>query len=852
MTPGSWARITELFGQAIECSPPDRVVLLDRLRRHDPEAADELASLLDAHDRDDEFLPDLPPPPMLADLSGRTLGAYRLIRLLGSGGMGAVYLAERSDGAYSRQVAVKLLSAAFLQARDRFHREREFLARFDHPNITRLFDAGATPDGLPYLVMEYVEGVPIDRYCREHDLSVDERLQLLLQVCAGVTHAHQSLIIHCDIKPENILVTADGVVKLLDFGIARLLDPGRRATVYRPATPAYSSPEQLEGDPITTASDVYSIGVLAYSVLTGSGPYNTRSGRLDEMMRAVLNAEPIRASQAPGLTAHHRRKLRGDLDNVLAKAVAKDPGRRYAGVQQLADDLEAYRKGFPVRARADTFFYRLKRGVGRHRVAVAAMALAFIALTVAAGVSAWQARVAHRRFEELRAFAHAVVFDVNDALTPIAGTTQARKLLVETALRYLDRLNQDGLSNPELRGELAAAYIRIGKVQGGAFLPNLGDTAGAIASFRKAIATVGEEETTIDLERMRIEALINVAQLATDPADGIPEFAAAIRAAERLLAANDHDVAGLRLVADAYHGEATIAHLTDRVSEHVAMSTAEIDVRRRISALAPDSWQDSASLARAVAQRALALEQQVDWAGAAADLRDARDILERTLARNAKNQMLLRGLAEVRSRTVSPFLGLGRAREAQLEAETAVRLLEPLVTSDPRNVQYRADLAYGWLRLGDAHHAQGHIEEALRFHRMALAVRRERAARSPGSMFVSWELTRSLNTVADLLLASSPPRPDEAAALFREARLAGENALARAPSHNQVRKQVANADEGIGRVLMRNGSAHARDARFYLERSAEGWRNILARGSGDRRDADAPIRIERLLASLPY
>jgi eukaryotic-like serine/threonine-protein kinase len=850
MTPEDWARITELFGQAIECSPADRLVLLDRVRREDPPAATELASLLDAHDRDDEFLPDLPTASSpLADMSGRTLGAYRLIRLLGSGGMGAVYLAERSDGAFTMHVAVKLLSAAFLQSRERFHREREFLARLDHPNITRLIDAGATSEGLPYLVMEYVEGLPIDRYCAQHDLSLNERVGLLLQVCAGVGHAHQNLIVHCDVKPENILV-AGGTVKLLDFGIARLLDPVRRTTVFRPATPAFSSPEQLEGDPVTTASDVYSIGALAYVVLAGGGPYSLRSGRLDEMVQAILTAEPLRASQIPDLAPQRARKLRGDLDNILAKAVAKDPRRRYASVQQLADDLEAYRQGFPVRARADTFPYRLRKAITRHRVASATAALSFVALIAAATFSAWQAHVARRRFEELQAFAHAVVFDVNDALSPIPGTTEPRKLLVETALRYLDRLNEENLSNAQLREELAAAYIRIGKVQGGAFLPNLGDSIGAIASFRKAIATIGEGEPAPALERLRIEALINVALLATDPVNGAPDFAAATRAAEGMLAADSHDVAGLRLMAEAYHGRATVAHLTDRVPEHVATSTSEIETRRRVSALAPASWQDRASLARAFAQRALAREQQIDFAGSLGDLKEARVILEEALAGNAKNQMLLRGLAEVRARTVSPLLGLGRGAEAEAEAEAAARLLEPLVASDQRNVQYKADLAYSWLRLGDALQAQGQIEDALRFHRMALAVRRERAARDPGSMFVSWELTRSLNTVADLLLSLSPPHRDEAAALFAEARAAGEKALTKAPSHSQLRKQLANADEGLARVLLLSDKSKSRDARFYLERSMQSWREIIEHGSGDRRDESAPTRIERLLTSL--
>ena len=632
MTPLTWAKVTELFEQAIDLAPEARGAFLTELGVTDAAAASELASLLEAHDRPGEFLPGLPSFAEPQDLAGRIVGTYRLLRLLGTGGSAAVYLAERSDGTFAKRVAVKLLPPAFLPLRDRFVRERELLACLEHPNIARLLDAGVTADHLLYLVMEYVEGVPIDRYCAERRLTIRQRVALLLQVCAGVAHAHRNLIIHCDIKPENVLVTADGIVKLLDFGIARPLDPAGAVTRNRPATPAYSSPEQLEGRALTTMSDVYSLGVLAYVVLTGSGPYALRSDRIGELMQAVLTAEPQRASLVPGQAPQYARKLRGDLETVLAKAVAKEPGRRYATVEQLADDLESYRRGDPVRARADTLTYRLLRTAGRHRVAFAVFGTLAVALVAATIASTWQARLAQRRFDDLRAFAHAVVFDVDDALAPIAGTTAARKLVVETALQYLDRLSRDGVGAPPLREELAAAYIRIGKVQGGAFLPNLGDSAGAITSFRKAIAAAGDDAIPA-LERLRIEALINVAQLSVDPILAAPEFNAAVVASERRLAAEPKDVQSLRLLADAYHGRATVAHLTNNIPEHVAMATQQIDVRERLRATAGSDWQDEARFARAMAQLALALEQQGDNGAALSQLNRAHSTLDAALTR---------------------------------------------------------------------------------------------------------------------------------------------------------------------------------------------------------------------------
>ena len=241
LTPEAWATITELFGQVIELGERERAAFLARLDARAPVIARELACLLDEHERPGDFLSPLDvPAPRITDLSGTNIGEYLLVRLLGSGGMGAVYLGERSDGAFSKQVAVKVLSPAFFHAQERFRQEREFLARLDHPNITRLLDAGTTPGGLPYVVVEHVDGVPIGRYCDEQDLPLDARLRLLLQVCAAIAHAHQHLIIHSDIKPENILVTRDGSVKVLDFGIATLRDASRAApATHRAATPAY-------------------------------------------------------------------------------------------------------------------------------------------------------------------------------------------------------------------------------------------------------------------------------------------------------------------------------------------------------------------------------------------------------------------------------------------------------------------------------------------------------------------------------------------------------------------------------------------------------------------------------------
>lgn len=765
--------------------------------------------------------------------------------------MGAVYLAERHDGAFSKQVAVKVLAGAFPHGSRLFQRERELLAKLDHPNIARLLDGGWSSEGHPYLVMEYIDGDAIDRYCASRGLGLDDRLGLLLQVCAAIAHAHQHLIVHRDIKPENVLVTADGLVKVVDFGIARLLDAvSAAATLSRPATPAYASPEQLRGDPSTTASDVYSIGVLGYVLLAGGGPYPLRTARLDEIIRAVLTEEPVRASLVPGVVRAQARRLRGDLDTILLRAVAKDPRRRYATVEQLAADLERHRKGLPVSARPDTLAYRAGKLLRRNPVAATFACLAIASVTAGLGTSLWQAGLAQRRFDDVRQFAHAVVFDVNDVLATVPGTTAARWLVVETALGYLDRLARDAGSDPSLQEEIAAAYIRIGQVQGGWAQPSLGDSQGAVESFRKAIAAAGPAPSSVPLARLVIEAHINIAMLAADPAGAAPAFRAAIDAGEALAAGGADDGQTLRLMADAYHGLGLISHLTDQVTHEEAVSRREIQLRQRIAALSGGDWRDMLRLADAWAQHGLAREQMTDYAGSLADLRTAQALLETAHRADTRNQIVIRGLAEKRSRAGSVLRALGRHVESAAELEAAIALLEPLVAADPSNMQYRTDLAYAWFRLGETRRAEGRREEALALHRRALEARRGRVTHDQRLIFIRWDLARSLNAVADLLLATAPGEAGEAEALFAEARDVAEQTLAGAPSFNELRKQLAQAYEGLARTALARDPGGATAARHLLERSLRTWEHVLSYGPTDLREKDRPASIRARLAAL--
>jgi serine/threonine protein kinase len=415
-----WHEVDRLFEEALDRPPAERSAFLDAACSGDAALRHEVEQLLAADAAGTGFLVSSPAELLRLTLDdqeeGGSLGPYRLLRRIGSGGMGTVYLARREDEHYERDVAVKILRSG-LESTEAFHRfvaERQILARLEHPNIARLYDGGSTEDGRPYLVLELVEGLRVDEYCDRHRLTIDQRLDLFQKICAAVQHAHQNLLVHRDLKPANILVTPQGEPKLLDFGIAKRLSPEADDTLHRTRiglrllTPRYASPEQIRGDAITTASDIYSLGVILYELLTGRSPYPIAADVSYEMERAICEQEPERPSEAlfrPGLpdaenpevpknpedpeTIALARKtrpqalahrLRGDLDNIVLMALRKEPLRRYGSASQLAQDLEKHLQDLPVTARPDTLHYRTRKFVRRHRTAVAATAAVVLLL----------------------------------------------------------------------------------------------------------------------------------------------------------------------------------------------------------------------------------------------------------------------------------------------------------------------------------------------------------------------------------------------------------------------------------------------------------------------------------------
>jgi eukaryotic-like serine/threonine-protein kinase len=473
LTPADWATLRRLLGEALDRPSAERATWVDDLAPDFEAFKPRLRELL-AHAASGtgalapDTLPKIETAQFLADGrthadrldAGSVIGPYRLVRLLGEGGMGEVWLGERTDMLHKRQVALKLphLLTGRAALAERMAREREILAGLEHPNIARLYDAGITADGQPYLALEYVEGERIDAYCQRKQLDVPARLRLFLQVARAVAHAHANLVVHRDLKPTNILVTGAGEVKLLDFGIAKLLEDGRAQETEltqlagRALTPDYAAPEQILGEPIGTAADVYALAVVLFELLTGGRPYQLKRGSRAALEEAIVQAEPARPSSVVS-DPRLRRRLQGDLDTIVLKAMKKTPAERYGTVFALAEDLERYLDGRPVLAQADSGFYRMRKFVARNRLAVGAAAAIFVAIVAGAGVSMWQAQVALAEKHRAEAVKDFIASMFREA-SPFARTAQKPVTAADLLRNARDRIDGELRNDPMTRAEL--------------------------------------------------------------------------------------------------------------------------------------------------------------------------------------------------------------------------------------------------------------------------------------------------------------------------------------------------------------------------------------------------------------
>ncbi|HLG95533.1 MAG TPA: protein kinase [Bryobacteraceae bacterium] len=748
MTPEVWQHVREILDAVLLVPAEKRPAYLDEACAGDADLRHEVESLIDSYERaGDTFLEGRAIDAAGFDasrdqpLEGQRIGPYRVVEEIGHGGMGVVYRAVRADDQFRKEVAIKVVRGGLNnEASDRrFKAERQILANLDHPYIARLLDGGAV-DGRPFVVMEYVQGVPIDEYCDSHRMPVRARLELFRKVCSAVAYAHQHLVVHRDIKPGNILVTADGQPKLLDFGIAKILDPAQNesanptVTMMLLMTPEYASPEQMRGEAITTATDVYSLGVVLYGLLTGRRPYRT-TGRLPhEMARAVLEQEPERpsaslvradAASTEAVTVARattpdklKRQLRGDLDNIVLKAIRKEPDRRYVSAEQLSEDIRRHTDGLPVTARPDTFSYRSGKFVRRHKAAVIAAAMVLLALLGGIAATLRQAAIARteraraeQRFYDVRQLANSLLFEVHDAIENLPGSTPARKILVERALQYLDKLAKEAKGDQSLQRELAAAYEKVGDVQGGYRSSNLGDFVGFISSYKKALAirqaVYEAEPSNVEAQRelLRTHGRLSDALIAQgDLAGSLDQLRQLLPIAERLASADPKNLADQRNLALAHLDYGWKSSGTADWQAGLTECRKAAAMLEQIAAADPNDKRTQRVLAVAYGRVGELLSQNAhQHADALAMSRKALAVETALVAGDPRNTDLQRLQGWEMLRIGEENFALRDTAAAVQHYDAALDKFRALSKADPKNAQFRFDVASAKARLGALH-----------------------------------------------------------------------------------------------------------------------------------------------------
>ena len=696
MTPERWQQVKSLFDVIVERTPEEREALLSVACGGDEELRGKVMALLnsDATVGDSFFERPLLNALPEDSLAGRPLGPYRLLRRIGHGGMGSVYLGVREDDQFHRRVAIKAVNSEFVSehAIRRFQNERQTLAAFDHPNIVKLLDWGASEDGIPYLVMDYIEGERIDQFCETRNIPVADRLEVFLTVCSAVHYAHQNLVVHRDLKPGNILVTPQGVPKLLDFGIARLLKAeyacqtaGLTRTDMQPMTPEYASPEQILGRPITTATDVYSLGVLLYRLLTDQHPFEVKTNSVLELERAICETEPEKPSLAAGRWGESSRRLGRDLDNIVLMAMRKEPQRRYASVEHLAEDIKRHLTNMPVKASGDTLTYRLGKFIRRHRAAVAASALGVFALMGSTVLSTWYARTARaeraraeRRFEDVKRLSEFILYDFDEAMR--SGPTGARKEIASKGLGALDRLSQES-PDESLKKDLIEGYLRIGDLQGNLYGPNLGDLEGAQENYQKALDLAealyrrhgGDRTVRRDFARAN-QKLGEILALRADHSAALEQYRKALETFERIVAADSSDVQSMRDLLVVYE---RMGHTRYELGD---LAVALNDYDRYLS------------------------------------------VAGKLLANNPQDPQRRRAFARGNVRAGEIRASCGNTDSGSQQIRTGLEVFEGIAAADPVNVQARRDLASAYIILGDALAGGGRRTASIANYRKGLRI----------------------------------------------------------------------------------------------------------------------------------
>jgi eukaryotic-like serine/threonine-protein kinase len=828
MTSEQWQQMKDLIAEALALSPELRGAFLDRACGSDRALRDEIDALLS----EERVVPSnfLQSPHGLEDFGdGGAVDAaggpcagqvfaerFHLIRKLGEGGMGQVWLAEQTSPV-RRPVALKLIRAGMYDESvvKRFQAERQSLAIMDHPTIAKVFDAGATPQGQPYFVMEYVPGLPITEYCDQKKLKIAERLELFIQTCEGVQHAHQKAIIHRDLKPANILVVeVDGkpVPRIIDFGLAKATTPHFDGETFFTqvghfiGTPGYMSPEQADPNvqDIDTRTDVYSLGAVLYVLLAGAQPFAARTGErlpLDQLLRKLREEEPPSPSKKVSgdrdgstMTASSRgtvpkqlaNLLRGDLDWITMKALDKDRTRRYNTPSELAADIRRYLNHETVTARRASTGYILRKYVRRHQALAAGAATVVLVLVAGVAVSTFEAirakraeqaalrerDLAQRRFDDVHKLAREVIFNLQNQLATVPGTTQVRKDLVAVAINYLDALAKDATADRALQGELVAAYLQIGEIQGGVGTANLGDLPAALESYSKA-------------ERLA-----------------------------RALVAQSPSSRAKEILIDALNAQAAAAYSANQLAKAAAAAMESLAIAREgvRSDPASQDWQFQLGAALHCAAQFGGTKDEIAY------LEEEASVFEGMVAHDPGNPSWRRDAALAHKYVAGHLITNEDLDRAFPHLKRAEELDETILRATPNNPERKMAVAIDLSQWSEYYRDKKDFAKAIQYTRASVAIRRELASADPKNAWAQEKLSYILTQLGDLQLRVSAR---DALASYKEAISIAE----KLQTQSLRAERLAFSLSGIGKAYRKLGDVQ-RSCAAYAE-STKLFREIL-------------------------
>jgi serine/threonine protein kinase len=907
MNPETWQKLKPLFHAALELGPAERTAFLTQACDGDNELRARVEKLLTSHENAGSFLAS----PAIMDLGvitaidevesngdndriGQRIGPYEILREIGHGGMGTVFLAVRADDQYRKEVAIKLVNRGMdtdLILR-RFVMERQILANLEHPNIARLLDGGTTIDALPYFVMEYVEGETINRYCDHHRLNTLERLQLFCQVCSAVQFAHQNLIVHRDLKPSNIIVTGDGTPKLLDFGIAKLISSDWSSsvkateTIGRLLTPEYASPEQLRGLPMTTTSDVYSLGVVLYELLSGHRPFNFESRSPEEVSRMITALEPIKPSliitridnarhtenagrvlltpeaisrTRDGNVEKLRRRLAGDLDNILLKALRKEPERRYASVQDLSADIQRHLTGLPVLAREDTFAYRAGKFIQRNKASVAAAAVVVITLLTASIVTTWQATVAkrerakaERRFKDVRNLTNSFLFDFHDAIADLNGATNAREMVVKKAQEYLSILAQEAGEDRELLWELSTAYLKLGDVQGRPGFSRTGDTGAALRSYeqsleiRRRLAGLEPNNTEYQLGlAITLSRFGPIYQVLGKPSIAAERMREAMEIADKLLP-QSHDLVTFQTAfrSSAFLGDA-LSELGN-YDEALAMYQKSLSIAERMKR---ESFPDKEVKLRFVVSRerlGFIFGIKGEWQKALDNDLEMLANTEELCVLEPTSLDYARGKATALDHVGDSFRGVKNYPKALENGQRGLAMYEEILQKDPQNARAKKDVGDCSHHVAETLLVSGNYRDALSLLQRTVSIRRGLVALDESNVEYPDDLADSLTLTAESLSASG--NLTKAIEVLQEARAISEPIVSSHRQRIDYRRELARLYTDLGAALA--ALKNRNEAEHWYQKGLDLWIELQNENALWAKEMDMPKEVAENISRI--